>query len=49
MNRGIIIGIIGSLLAALTLAFIPIDQWVQYFPLWLQISEHTQPVFRIKR
>jgi len=37
MNRGIIIGIIGSLLAALTLAFIPIDQWVQCFPLWLRI------------
>ncbi|MCL2313189.1 MAG: hypothetical protein FWC41_12040 [Firmicutes bacterium] len=37
MNRGIIFGIIGSLLAALTLAFIPIDQWVQYFPLWLRI------------
>ena len=37
MNRGIIIGSFGSLLAALMLALIPIEQWVQCFPLWLKI------------
>ena len=31
------IGIIGSLIAVLILAFIPIDQWVKCFPLWLRI------------
>ena len=38
MTRGIIIGIIGSLLATLMIAFIPIDQWVKFFPMWLRIT-----------
>lgn len=38
MTRSITIGIIGSLLAVLILAFIPIDLWIKDFPLWLKIT-----------
>lgn len=37
MTKGITIGIFGSLFAGLVLALIPIDQWVNCFPLWLRI------------
>jgi hypothetical protein len=38
MTRGIIIGIIGSILAVIMLAFIPIDLWIKDFPVWLRMT-----------
>jgi len=36
-KKEITIGSIGSLIAVLIIAFIPIDKWIQGFPVWLRI------------